>query len=85
VGATTPWAAQDWANTKVAYRFFANGRISEANILAGHFVSTRERCVGGYLARTHDPPPGNIVIWRGLSRLTDIELGIMIGVELVGN
>ena len=45
VGATTPWAAQDWANTKAAYRFFANGRISEANILAGHFVSTRERCV----------------------------------------
>jgi len=33
------------ANTKAAYRFFANGRISEANILAGHFVSTRERCV----------------------------------------
>jgi hypothetical protein len=41
--------------------------------------------LGGYLARAHDPPPGNIVIWRGLSRLTDIELGIMIGVQLVGN
>lgn len=40
---------------------------------------------GGYLARTHDPPPGNTVIWRGLSRLTDIELGIMIGAQLVGN
>jgi Transposase DNA-binding/Transposase DDE domain len=44
IGATTPWAAQDWANTKAAYRFFANHRISEANILAGHFASTRERC-----------------------------------------
>lgn len=43
IGATTPWASQDWANTKAAYRFFANGRISEANILAGHFASTRER------------------------------------------
>ena len=41
--------------------------------------------LGGYLARAHDPPPGNTVIWRGLSRLTDIELGIMIGVKLVGN
>ena len=41
--------------------------------------------LGGYLARFHDPPPGNTVIWRGLSRLTDIELGIMIGVQLVGN
>jgi hypothetical protein len=41
--------------------------------------------LGGYLARAHDPPPGNMVIWRGLARLTDIELGIMIGVQLVGN
>ncbi len=41
--------------------------------------------LGGYLARAHDPPPGNTVIWRGLSRLTDIELGIMIGAQLVGN
>jgi hypothetical protein len=43
VGSTTPWASEDWANTKAAYRFFANARISEANILAGHFASTRER------------------------------------------
>lgn len=41
--------------------------------------------LGGYLARTHDPPPGNKVIWRGLSRLTDIELGAIIGAQLVGN
>jgi hypothetical protein len=31
--------------------------------------------LGGYLARASDPPPGNKVIWRGWSRLTDIELG----------
>jgi hypothetical protein len=43
VGATTPWACQDWANTKAAYRFFGNERISEFNILAGHFACTRER------------------------------------------
>ena len=43
VGATTPWACQDWANAKAAYRFFSNGRVTEANILAGHFASTRER------------------------------------------
>ena len=46
VGSTTPWASQDWANTKAAYRFFANERISEANILAGHFGATRERFTG---------------------------------------
>lgn len=41
--------------------------------------------LGGYLARTHDPPPGNKVMWRGLTRLTDIELGAIIGAQLVGN
>ncbi len=41
--------------------------------------------LGGYLARSRDPPPGNIVMWRGLSRLTDIMLGLTIAGELVGN
>jgi hypothetical protein len=41
--------------------------------------------LGGYLARASDPPPGNTVIWRGLSRLTDIALGAMVGAEFVGN
>ena len=49
-----------------------------------HYIVKLAR-LGGYLARTHDPPPGNTVIWRGLPRLTDIELGIMIGAKLVGN
>lgn len=40
--------------------------------------------LGGYLARTSDPPPGNIVMWRGLSRLTDIVLGFE-AARLVGN
>ncbi len=34
---------------------------------------------GGYLARKHDPPPGNMVVWRGLARLNDIAFGISIG------
>jgi hypothetical protein len=41
--------------------------------------------LGGYLARGGDSPPGNRVIWRGMSRLTDIELGFTLGAELVGN
>ena len=41
--------------------------------------------LGGYLDRTSDPPPGNIVMWRGLTRLTDIELGLLMGAKLVGN
>ncbi|MCO6044938.1 IS4 family transposase, partial [Aeoliella sp. ICT_H6.2] len=35
--------------------------------------------LGGYLARKSDGPPGNTVIWRGLSRLTDIHFGVEIG------
>jgi hypothetical protein len=31
--------------------------------------------LGGYLDRSHDPPPGNMVVWRGFRRLTDIHLG----------
>ena len=31
--------------------------------------------LGGYLARAKDPPPGNLVLWRGLTRLTDMLLG----------
>ena len=31
--------------------------------------------LGGYLARAKDPPPGNMVLWRGLTRLTDMLLG----------
>src|SRR4051794_189762 len=41
--------------------------------------------LGGYLARAKDAPPGNLVMWRGLSRLTDIELGFQHGAQLVGN
>ena len=40
--------------------------------------------LGGYLARARDPPPGNMVMWRGLTRLADITLGATIGTGLVG-
>ncbi len=41
--------------------------------------------LGGYLDRANDPAPGNIVMWRGLSRLTDIELGALAAAKIVGN
>jgi hypothetical protein len=49
-----------------------------------HYLTEIAR-LGGYLARASDPPPGNTVMWRGLSRLTDITLGATLGHELVGN
>ena len=41
--------------------------------------------LGGYLNRAGDAPAGNTVIWRGLSRLTDIEIGYLLGSQNVGN
>ena len=35
--------------------------------------------LAGYLARKNDGPSGNTVMWRRLSRLTDIHLGVEIG------
>jgi hypothetical protein len=52
---------------------------------------TLEQCaakvarLGGYLARASDPPPGNMIMWRGLSRLTDIHLGYLLAKGDVGN
>src|SRR3954453_21099108 len=56
IGESIPLTCQDWANTKAAYRFFANGRVSEGEILGGHFRSTRDRAagVGGPLMVLHD-------------------------------
>jgi len=43
-----------------------------------HYLLTIAK-LGGYLARKNDGPPGNTVMWRGLSRLTDIHFGVEIG------
>ena len=49
-----------------------------------HYLTKVAR-LGGYLARASDPPPGNMVMWRGMSRLTDIAMGAIIGAKIVGN
>ena len=56
---------------------------SQAQSLSTYLI--RLARLGGYLARAADGAPGNAVIWRGLSRLTDIELGFALGAKLVGN
>jgi hypothetical protein len=43
MGETIPMACQDWAGTKAAYRFLSNQRVSEREILGGHFQATRDR------------------------------------------
>jgi hypothetical protein len=56
IGASLPLACQDWANTKAAYRFFSSDRVSEAQILSGHFRSTRDRfaATGGTILVVQD-------------------------------
>src|ERR1700751_4516012 len=56
MGQSIPLVCQDWANTKAAYRFFSNDRVSEADILAGHFQSTHDRLVAtdGLVFVLHD-------------------------------
>jgi hypothetical protein len=43
VGMSIPQACGDWAGVKAAYRFLANERVSEADILGGHVAATAER------------------------------------------
>ncbi|EEF27425.1 conserved hypothetical protein [Ricinus communis] len=40
--------------------------------------------LGGYLARAGDSPPGNTVMWRGMQRLTDIQLGYELALNRSG-
>ncbi len=58
-------------------------QLPQAKSISAYLI--RIARLGGYLARANDAAPGNAVIWRGLSRLTDIELGFALGAKLVGN
>ena len=40
--------------------------------------------LGGYLARAKDPPPGNLVLWRGIIRLADFCIGFELKRQVVG-
>ena len=43
MGASIPLACEDWANTKAAYRFFSNKKITQDKILDPHKLSTHNR------------------------------------------
>ena len=45
LGRPIPYACQDWANTKAAYRFLANDKVTEEKILSCHFESTKQRVI----------------------------------------
>jgi Transposase DNA-binding len=56
IGQAIPFACQDWANTKAAYRFFSNDRVDEEAILSGHFQATHDRfaATSGHVLVLHD-------------------------------
>jgi hypothetical protein len=61
------------------------GRPNESaneSTLSGYLMKVAR--LGGYLARTHDPPPGNKIAWRGWSRLADIRYGAEIATATYG-
>jgi hypothetical protein len=63
IGGSIPFACQDWAATKAAYRFLSNTRVDEGKILAGHFLCTRDRFAATASASRYDrvflPPRGS--------------------------
>jgi Transposase Tn5 dimerisation domain len=61
-----------------------NNKMAPPAKTLSHYLTKIAR-LGGYLNRAGDPAPGNVVMWRGLSRLTELELGTIGGVEIVGN
>jgi hypothetical protein len=63
MGRSIPFACQDWANTKAAYRFFSNESVNEEEILTGHFRSTGTR------AAAIDGQPHRRVYWVAAIRL----------------
>jgi hypothetical protein len=40
--------------------------------------------LGGYLASANDSPPGNTVMWHGMRRLADMQLGFNLASERYG-
>ena len=59
------------------------GEVVGQNTLSAYLTKVAQ--LGGYLARRRDPPPGNLVMWRGMRRLADLMFGVQIGVEFMGN
>lgn len=48
---------------------------------SAQFYLTKVAKLGGYLARASDPPPGPLVIWRGLMKLNDFQRVVTSGFE----
>ena len=81
----SPLVAFTKVETRLLDRLIPNPTGNRRRAAALSRYLTKVAQLGGYLARRSDSQPGNMVMWRGFSRLTDVELGFFIGVKLVGN
>lgn len=75
------WAVETWLH---GYLVVDRDGFRTGPKTLSHYL-TKIAQLGGYLALASDLPPGNIVMWRGLSRPTDIELGFLLGAIVVRN
>ena len=87
VNRATPNAPAETVLTKteieILDRIEGNDKVGPKQTL-GYYLRAIAQ-LGGYLARANDPPPGNMVLWRGISRLTDIQIGFELRERDVGN
>ncbi|WP_337739419.1 hypothetical protein V6582_01860 (plasmid) [Agrobacterium vitis] len=72
---TPPTAALTEQEIEILDQTVSNAGNRQAKPGSLNFYLIKLARLGGYLARTSDPPPGNTVVWRGLRRLTDVRLG----------
>jgi len=64
-------------------RLAASQKNEQPGRTLSHYLTQIAR-LSGYLARAHDPPPGNIVIWRAWPRLMDIKIGANVNCNTCG-
>ena len=69
-----PQTALTEAEMTVIDRAVRNRSTMPAEKTLLHYLS-KVACLGGYLARARDRPPGNTFMWRSRSRRMDILLG----------
>jgi hypothetical protein len=80
-----PWLVFTDLELRILARLVADKPTAQLQqYLLSHYLIKLAR-MGGYLARNADSPPANETVWRGLTRLVDIQLGVMLGAQLVGN
>src|SRR5271165_3638380 len=84
INRSNPSAAPTLALTQLELDLLNQLRKPAAPLTTFSHYLDRIARLGGYLGRANDPPPGNIVMWRGLASLTDIAIGYSINAEKCG-